>query len=92
MHTVVQHSGFGYAGDTTFRRGLESRTVTPAQARKVEKAGGILFETYVEAEDFAEKAMFPPGAFTMIPEARGTFSTVQVDGLAVYVPVREVVG
>ncbi len=91
--TVVQHSGFGYNGDPIFSQGLETRQITTvAEARKVEKAGGILFDSYEEAERFADKAMYPADNRGMVPTARGTFSAVEIDGLALYIPVREVVG
>jgi hypothetical protein len=92
-YTVVQHSGYGYAEDPQFRQALETRRVsTAAEARKIERAGGLVL-SYEEAERFAEKAMYPPDAGNwLIPAAQGTFADLQVDGLAVYLPVREVVG
>lgn len=92
-HTIVQHSGFGYGGDHMFAKGLETRRVaTVALARKIEQAGGLLFDSYAKAEDFAEAAMYPPDNSGLIPSARGTFAGLEVDGLALYIPVREVVG
>lgn len=89
-HTVVQHSGYGYNGDGTFRKGLESRSITTAAARdRVLHAGGVLFDTYTQAEDYCMEEMYrtaPPGAFTLVPEAPGVFSTREVDGLCIYVP------
>lgn len=92
-HTIVQHSAYGYGGDPTFARGLETRQLdTKAEIAKVEKAGGLVFDDYCEAEDFAMDAMYPPEATGFTPMAKGTFATVKIDGLAVYVPVRQVVG
>ena len=91
MWTVVQHSAFAAKGDYTFRKGLESAHIrTKADRTKVEKAGGLLFETYGAAEDFAESAMFPQGYMGMVPKAQGTFAGQDIDGRAIYVPVREV--
>ncbi|ABS06151.1 hypothetical protein [Kineococcus radiotolerans] len=92
QYTVAQHSAYGVKGDTTFEAGLESQAVTAAEARKVEKAGGVLFPGYTEAEAFALKAQYPQGYDGLVPMAQGTFSSLHVGGLAVYVPVREVVG
>ena len=100
-YTVVQHSGFGYGSDPQFQHGLESRSVlTKAERERVTKAGGLLFDTYTEAEDFAADAMYgtfkdDPGntrTFDLTPRAKGTFSDKKVDGLRIYIPVREVTG
>lgn len=89
-HTVVQHSGYGYKGDPQFIKGLESRTVdTRATLDRVKKAGGVLFHSYAQAEDYCMEEMYrtaPPGAFTLTPQAPGEFSDRVVDGLRIYVP------
>ncbi|GAC1527423.1 MAG: hypothetical protein NVS3B1_17710 [Marmoricola sp.] len=92
QYAIVQHSGYGYKGNRQFIGGLESRSVSAVEARRVEKAGGLVFESYGAAEDFAEQAMYPEGYGGLIPNAKGSFSRVAIDGLAVYIPVREVVG
>lgn len=92
---VVQHSGMGYRGDETFARMLETRMVSGKKIEmKVTKAGGILFDSYGEAEDFAEAAMYPPDNDngSLIGKAQGTFSNEEIDGLRIYIPVRKVVG
>lgn len=90
---IVQHSGFGYSEDPTFRQGLEPKLVTKVtEQRLVEQAGGLLFDGYNEAEDFCDTAMYPPGALGLVPQARGTFSDKEIAGLKIYVPVRTVVG
>ena len=86
MHTVVQHSGYGYSRKPEFERGLESRSVTKTQAKKIEKIGGVLFETYQAAEAWAEKAMYTDDNEGLTPNAPGEFATMVVDGLRVYVP------
>lgn len=91
QYTVVQHSGFGYADKPGFEHGLEPRRITAREARAVERAGGLVFEGYREADDFCEAAMYPEGA-GLLPAARGTFAELRVDELRVYIPVREVVG
>jgi hypothetical protein len=92
-YTIVQHSAFGYKGDRQFERGVESRQVDiKVQQDRVIKAGGVLFDTYSEAEDFAMKAMYPEGYPGLTPRVEGTFSDKQVDGLRIYIPVRKVVG
>ena len=89
-YTVVQHSGFGYGGDPTFRRGLESQHVgTQAVLKRVRQAGGVLFPNYATAEDYCMEEMYrtaPPGAFTLVPDAPGEFSDKVVEGLHIYVP------
>jgi hypothetical protein len=92
--TVVQHSAMAAKGDATFARGLESSLVTTAADRtRVEQAGGLLFDSYGEAEDFCDTAMYPnPDYLGLVPQAAGTFSDLTVDGLKIYIPVREVLG
>lgn len=86
-YTLVQHSAAGYKRDPGFARGLESRTVsTPAQLERVERAGGMLFDDYSAAEDKAMELMYPTDYPGITPAAPGTFSTLQVDGLRIYVP------
>jgi hypothetical protein len=86
-YTVVRHSGYGYGHSTDFMRGLETRGVaTAAEAEQIRRAGGIIFATYAEAVRYEETAPYPPGHEGLIPRAPGTFSTVMVDGLAVYLP------
>lgn len=85
---VVQHSGYGYAGNPEFQQGLELRDVqTVRDRRMVERCGGRLFSSRREAEEWTELEMYPPGYEGLVPEAPGTFSaTASVDGLAVYQP------
>jgi hypothetical protein len=91
--TVVQHSGYGYNHDPDFQQGLETRHVeTRPEQDRIAKAGGLMFDSYTDAEDFADAAMYPPGYQGLMPRAAGTFSNLQIDGLAIYIPVREVVG
>ena len=93
LFTVVQHSGCGYGGDYTFRRGLEVRNVDNAKDRNaVQKAGGLLFDTWGKADNYCDEEMYrdvPEGAFVLVPRAPGTFAAAEVDGLRVYVPPRE---
>lgn len=90
LWTVVQHSGYGYGGDATFMRGLETRTVDNVKDRNtVTKAGGLLFDSYSHAEDWVEAEMYrgqPTDLEHMVPQALGTFADKSVDGLAIYVP------
>jgi hypothetical protein len=92
--TIVQHSGYGYKRNPQFQHAVEVRkTESAAEERRVEKAGGILFDTYMEAENFAERANYPVGHVGIIPDARGTFSVWVIDDLHIYIPVRpEAVG
>lgn len=91
--TVVQHSGFGYAHDRQFEHAVESRNVaTKKEQEMVLKVGGLLFDTYGQAEDFCEEANYPADHVGLIPDVQGTFADKDVDGLKVYIPVRLAVG
>lgn len=85
--TLVQHSGAGYAGKEGFSRAVEVRTVsTAAEQKAVLKAGGVLFAHHVEADNVADKVNYPPEIQGMYPGCRGSFASLQVDMLPVYVP------
>lgn len=87
---VVQHSGFGYAGNPEFKRGLETRTVTTKSALdRVTKTGGIVFTSLIEAEDWIENEQYPQDYSGLIPAAPGAFSPRLIDGLAIYIPATE---
>ena len=93
--TVVQHSGYGYAGDLQFSGGLESRSLyTKAQVDRVERIGGVVFDDYLTAERFCEYAMYEAsGATGLIPKARavGEFDKLEVDELKIFKPNAHVV-
>lgn len=92
-YTVVQHSGFGYNDDPQFEKGLEPRKIPNKKSHDaIVKAGGLVLPGYGEADDFCDTAAYPKGTEGLIPNAQGTFADLQVDGLKVYVPVRQVVG
>jgi len=92
--TIVQHSAYGYKGNPQFKQGLETRKVnTNAEVNRVGAAGGVIFPSYREAEDTAMNWMYPPGhSGGIIPDAKGTFSDKEIDGLKIYIPLREVTG
>lgn len=92
LWTIVQHSGYGYANKPGFERGLETRHITTATERNtVKKAGGLLLDSYVEAEALAMEQMYPEdGSGGLYPLAGGSFSTVQIDSLAIWLPPRDV--
>ena len=87
--TVVQHSGYGYAQKPGFKQAVETRALsTVGEVRRVERSGGVVFDSYLLAEEFAEKANFPADYKGLYPKARGTFSSQMIDGLRIYQPVR----
>lgn len=92
MWAIVQHSGV-LTGHTEFSEAVEHVGITTeAQKNKVEKAGGLVFADWSEADRFCEDANYPPEVTGILPRVKGSFSTQTIDGSAIYVPVREVVG
>jgi len=89
-YALVQHSAFGWHGDEQIEAGLKSAAVTPAQARKVAAAGGVI-GTYREVEDLAMALMYPDDVHGLIPCFRGTFGKLEIDGLPIAIPLRVVV-
>jgi len=93
LWTIVQHSGYGYAGKDGFRHAVETRAVrTLGEKERVEKAGGLLFASYREADAFSEAANYPEGAESFYTAAKGTFSDKEIDELKIYLPVRTATG
>jgi hypothetical protein len=87
--TLVQHSGYAEGARPQFRYALETRAVTAAQARQVLKAGGLVYDGYVEAENAADALMYESGN-TIAPRVPGEFSNVlRIDGLRVYLPPKD---
>lgn len=83
--TVVQHSGAGYGGNQGFAQALEVRSLaTKKEQEVVLKAGGKLFDSWKEANDYEEKINL--GGEGIYPQAPGTFAEVLIDGLKVYIP------
>ena len=89
VYTLVQHSASGYAGDPGFARAVEERGITNrADLARVEKAGGLILESYMEAADLVMSESYPDGYEGIYPRVRGTFARTKLDGLRVYVPER----
>jgi hypothetical protein len=87
--TVVQHSGYGYKGNPQFEHAVEVRQLhNLGELRLVERVGGMVLDSYMDAEAFAERANYRPSNKGIIPNAMGTFSKLQIDGLKIYIPVR----
>ncbi|MFG3710969.1 hypothetical protein [Micromonospora sp. NPDC047730] len=88
-YTVVQHSGFGYSGKCEFQRGLEPVAVGKGSEDRVRRAGGVLFDGYAQADQFARVEMYPKGHVGLLPAAPGEFARSEVQGLRVYVPTKK---
>lgn len=92
-YTVVQHSGYGYNGNPQFEHAVETRGLNAVgEVKIVERSGGVVFDDYLAAEQFAEKANYPEGNQSIIPNAKGSFSHLRIDGLRIYKPVRYITG
>ena len=89
-YAIVQHSAWGYAGDNQFFGGLETRPVTTKRDLvKVEDCSGLLIESYGEAEDFCDWAMYVGAkveGLTPRADKLGAFALKEVDRLRIYIP------
>ena len=84
--TAVQHSGMGYKGDTAWAKALEARQLnTLTEQQVVLKAGGKLFDSWKEAEDYCEEQNYGTGE-SIYCNVPGTFSDQMIDGLKIYIP------
>ena len=91
--TLVQHSGYGYGGNEGFAQGLELRSIeTVGERNRVLKAGGVIYDDYEAAMVAENNGMYPKGYEGIYPNAQGTFSDKEVDGLKIYIPDRTPVG
>jgi hypothetical protein len=98
--TLVQHSGFGYGEKPGWENAVETRQITTeAELGKIINIGGLVFDSYEAADKREYEENYPGGAeipgkeFRLTyPEVKGTFSDKELDGLKIYIPVREVVG
>lgn len=94
-YAIVQHSGYGYAQHIEFKKGLESCHLSKeSELKQVERAKGKVFDSYVAAEDYCMKEMYPEtgdieqgDSLGLIPHAAGAFAAVKISGLAIYVPL-----
>lgn len=59
----------------------------PSEERRVVKAGGVLYDSYPEA-DRAEYDENYPTQQGLIPKCRGSFSPAALNGKRIYVPVK----
>ena len=95
--TVAQHSGYGNGGNPEFEHGLEVRELGvhgepfARELGRVEAAGGIVFDSLADAAEFEHRARSPDGYEGLIPRAAGSFSDRTIDGLQIYVPVRQAI-
>lgn len=86
--TIVQHSGYGWGGKEQFIGGLETDHITTEkQLEKVLKAGGVVFDSYGEADDYSFFAMYKDNP-TLIPWADrfGEFVPRKNGSLALFIP------
>jgi hypothetical protein len=92
-YTLVQHSAYGYKRNPQFRKAVEVRRLNNAtEVKRVERANGVVIDGYREAEDLAERINYPSdmNPRSIIPEARGSFSTLEIDSLRIYIPKRAI--
>jgi hypothetical protein len=86
---AVRHSGYGYAEKPGFKRGLEPRGLSMKRDLNTAlKLNVPVFNTYGECDDFCTEEMYPEGHTGLYPDAQGGFSSKQIDGLDIYVPVK----
>jgi hypothetical protein len=88
-YTIVRHSGTT-TGHTEFKQGLEEVALhRQSQVDKVKQLGGILFDTYSEARDWAMKEQYPEDYSGLIPKAPGSFTrSFTVHDLPLYLPTQ----
>ncbi len=87
--TIVQHSGYAYGEKQGFKAGLEEAAVSRKDVMtRIEREGGLLFDDYKTARDYATAEMFPDDHEGIYPKAPGTFSKFSLDGQRLYLPAK----
>ena len=59
---------------------------------RLKTAGGLVFDSMADATGFEHRARSRDGYEGLIPRAARSFSDRTIDGLQIYVPVRQAVG
>ena len=88
-YTLVQHTGWSVGGNPQFQRAVEELAVDGRQAKAVERAGGVVFDSYGAAADAQYKENYPPEVGGLIPGVRGKFSARKIEGSRIYIPAVE---
>ena len=87
FYTIVQHSGYGYGDNTQFENGLEPRNIErKSQFMRVMSEGGVVFDNWMDAEDYCEHEMYPSDYKGLIQNAPGHFCAFKIDNLRLYIP------
>jgi hypothetical protein len=87
-YTLVQHSAWTVKRDPCFESAVELASLEyQRQIDAVNRAGGLLFDSYKEASDAEYRENYPDADEQgLIPGVRGTFATYALQGRRVYVP------
>jgi hypothetical protein len=85
-YTLVQHTGFSVGGKNAFKQAVEARSIMEAEVGPVSRAGGLIYNSYAEARDAAEKYNYPPENDGLHPTAKGTFVRAGRFAEKVFVP------
>jgi len=84
--TLVQHEAFAVRGIHEFARAVQACPVPDGTIEEIQEAGGYVYETHNAALDAADEINWPDGPTDEgHPQAKGTFSTVEISGQAVYI-------
>ena len=88
-YTGVRHDAH-YRGDNRFSRCVVHGAITTdKELERVQKAGGVIFDDYSEADDWFYKVNYIGGGLGLIAKANGSFSKSKLDGQHIYVPAKE---
>jgi hypothetical protein len=83
-YTLVEHSGWSTPG---FERAVEEAAITTtAELARVQKAGGVVYDSYTAAADAEDATNYPPGTEGIYPRAVGRFVNVLIGERRLFVP------
>lgn len=88
VYTLVQHTARLNVQDASFERGVEPMALRRQKdIDLVVSVGGLVFDSYMKAEDAADEYMYPPGTEGIVPQVRGNFPSWLLDReFPVYIP------
>jgi hypothetical protein len=84
--TLVRHSAYAVGGNAAFDDAVEVCELGDQQMYAVQTAGGLIFETRVEAAGAQNDVNNPPGAASGGASGDGHFSSLRIAGAEIYVP------
>jgi len=88
-YTAVRHEAH-YLGNHQFAKCVVHGAITTdKELERVQKAGGVVFDDFIEADDWFYKVNYHAEVEGLVARARGYFSKSVLEGQHIYIPAKE---